>query len=105
MQCYCCAREVTLGRKVKLRVWRDYEPEQGGPDSAAYQSYEEEMTFRWAVVCLECYPILDSPDGLAEISGFIYNIAGASRGDKAAVIDEAKYKAWQRKEADKLGLD
>jgi hypothetical protein len=32
-------------------------------------------------------------------------MAGQSRGDKATTIDEAKYRAWQRREAEKLGLD
>jgi len=104
MTCYCCAREMTSARKVKLRPWRDYEVSQGGPDSAAYKSYEEEMTFRWAVICQACYSTLDSYSGLAEVSGRLFNLAGASRGDKAATIDEAKYRRFQRREAEKLGI-
>jgi hypothetical protein len=33
-----------------------------------------------------------------------FNLAGASRGDKAAVVDEAKYQAFQRKQAEAMGL-
>lgn len=104
MQCYCCGAEIALARKVKLRATRDYDPENGGPGSAAYQSYQEEMTFRWSVVCQTCYSTLDNQAGVAEISGTEYNIAGQSRGDKAATIDEAKYRGFQRTEAEKLGL-
>jgi hypothetical protein len=42
--------------------------------------------------------------GMAEIGDKTFNIAGQSRGDKAAALDEAKYRAWQEKEARKLGL-
>ncbi len=104
MWCYCCNREMTSARKVKLRPWRDnWGP--GGPDSAAYKSYEEEMTYRWGVICQACYSTLDNEAGLAEVAGKLFNLAGASRGDKAATIDEAKYKVFRRKEAAKLGLD
>jgi hypothetical protein len=96
---------VKSARKVKLRVPRDYDPQLGGPDSPAYQAYVEETTFRWAVVCQACYSLLDNATGLAEIAGKPFNIAGASRGDKAATIDEAKYQAFRRLEAQKLGLD
>lgn len=43
--------------------------------------------------------------GVPEIAGKRFNIAGASRDDKAATIDEAKYRKFQIKEAQKLGLD
>jgi hypothetical protein len=105
MRCYCCERELTSARKVKLRRWRVYDPSRGGPDSPAYQSYEEEMAHRWAVICQACYSILDNEYGLAEVAGAPFNLAGSSRGDKAATIDERKYQAFRRKEAAKLGLD
>ena len=89
---------------MKLRPWREYDATQGGPDSAAYQSYEEEMTYRWAVICQACYSTLDNYSGRAEVSGRHFNIAGASRGDRAATIDEAKYRKFQRREAEKLGI-
>jgi hypothetical protein len=105
MRCYCCNAAVSLARKVKLRPWREFDPRLGGPDSAAYQVYREEMTYRWAVVCHACYRLLDDEDGRAEIGARTHNLASASRGDRAAVINEEQYQAWQRKEANKLGLD
>ncbi len=104
MRCYRCDREMTSARKVKLRPWRDGWGD-GGPDSAAYKSFVEDMTYRWGVICQACYSTLDNEAGLAEVAGKLFNLAGASRGDKAATIDEAKYKVFQRKEAAKLGLD
>jgi hypothetical protein len=57
----------------------NYDPSKGGADSMAYQSYTENMTFRWAFICNACYR-------------------------KATTVDEAKYAAFQRKEAEKLGM-
>jgi hypothetical protein len=95
---------MALARKVKLRAWRpDFAP--AGPDSAAYLSYREDTTDRWAVVCQACYGCLDNAIGLGVIGDRGFNLAGASRGDKAAVINEAKYQAFQQREARKLGLD
>jgi hypothetical protein len=105
MQCYCCDQEMSLARKVKLRVLREYDPNQGGPDSAAYQAYREEMTFRWTVICLGCYMRLDNDTGVAEINGREFGLAGSSRGDKATVVNEARYRAFQTREAEKLGID
>lgn len=105
MKCYCCDREMTLARKVKLRPWRAHDPRSGGHDSPAYQSFREEMTFRWAVICQACYSILDNIGGLAEIGRDTFNLAGSSRGDRAATIDEGQYRKFRVKEAAKLGLD
>ncbi len=105
MQCYCCDRRLASARKVKLRPWRDFDPERCGPDSAGYKSYEEDMTFRWAVICQPCYSTLDNYAGMAEIGGREFNLAGTSRGDKATTIDEVEYLAFRRKEAAKLGID
>jgi hypothetical protein len=63
------------------------------------------MTYRWAVICNACYRILDNVCGVDEIAGKAWGIAGASRGDKAAVLDERKYAAWQHREAQELVLD
>jgi hypothetical protein len=35
----------------------------------------------------------------------MHNLAGTSRGDKAGVVDEVKYQAFQRREAERMGLD
>lgn len=104
MRCYCCTAEVNTVRKVRLRPWRDDPGPEGGPDAPAHRFYRREMTYRWAVVCLICYRTLDNATGLAEIGGKLWNIAGASRRDQAAALDEAKYTAWQEREARKLGL-
>lgn len=106
MDCDCCDRQLSSARKVELRPWgRDYDPSHGGPESPAYKSYVEEMTFRWAVICQACYSILDNYTGRAAIGGNLFNLAGASRGDRAATIDEAKYLRFRRQEAAKLGID
>ena len=105
MRCYCCDKETSVARKVMLRPWREIDPSLGGPESAAYLSYKEEMTFRWAFICHTCYRTLDNEMGVAEVGSRCFNLAGASRGDKAAVVDETKYQAFQRREAAKMGLD
>jgi hypothetical protein len=89
MRCYCCDREAPVARKVKLRPWRDFDLSLGGPESAAYLSHKEEMTFRWAAVCLECYRALDNGTGRASVGGREFNLAFASRGDKAAAESPA----------------
>ena len=104
VRCYCCDREMTSAPEGAAAPSRDGWGN-GGPDSPAYKAYLEEITFRWTVVCQACYSTLDNAAGLAEIAGKPYNIAGASRIDKAATIDEAKYREFRRKEAAKLGLD
>ena len=105
MQCFCCGAELAMGRKVKIRRWRDNDPNLGGPGSAAYQSHQEQMTYRWSVICQACYSTLDNYLGLATVAGQLFNLAGASRGDKATTIDEAKYRVFQRQEARKLGIE
>ena len=107
MRCYCCDLELKIARKVKLRSgdFDSYDPSMGGPDSPANHRYVEDLTYRWAFICNECYRTLDNYEGRARIAGKFYNIAGASRGDKAAVVNQAKYEKFQRAEASKLGLD
>lgn len=105
MRCYCCTAEVPIARKVKLRPAPTGEERFTDPASAAYQSYRENMTYRWAVICISCYRALDNYCGVADIGAKTFNIAGTSRGDKAAVVDEAKYQAFRRREAEKMGLD
>lgn len=104
MNCYCCGREIATARKVKIRGWPDvHGPFE--PNSPASASYVEELTYRWAVICQPCYSILDNWIGQAKIDGKSYNIAGASRVDRAATIDAEKYRKFQQKEAAKLGID
>jgi hypothetical protein len=112
MQCHCCEQPMELARKVKLRPVQkidgatvDLFTKQGGKSSLAYQSYKNNMTYRWAFICHACYRILDNKLGVAEIPGRgQFNLASLSRGDKAAIVNEAKYREFQRKEAEKMGL-
>jgi len=111
MQCYCCEAPIKLAKKVKIRRVRELSPEAIADPakavaSGAYTAYREEMTYRWAVICLACYRILDNEVGMGEVPGRgIFGLAGASRVDKARVMNEAQYRAFQRKEAAKLGID
>jgi hypothetical protein len=111
MRCYCCDSEISLARKVKLRRLTDWDPSTTDvmawteADWNAYHVYKEQWTYRWAFICHVYYRLLDNDCGAAEIGARVFNIAGVSRHDKAAVINEAKYLAFQKREAQKLGLD
>jgi hypothetical protein len=106
MHCHCCKQEIRIARKVKLRPWREFDPIRGDSDSAAYQSYCEDMTYRWAFICDACYWLLDNEIGAAEIPGFGYfNLAATSRRDRATVIDQAKYQQFQREQAGQMGIE
>ena len=104
MRCWCCDREIRLARKVKVRPWRQYDLQESQADAAAYAFYEKEMTYRWAVICQGCYARLDNAVGVAAIGTRMFNVAGASRGDRAPVLDEAKYQAFERRQAARMGL-
>lgn len=72
----------------------------------AYQSYREDMTYRWAFICNACYRQLDNESGLDKIPGRGYfNLSCTSRGGKAPVVDEAKYQKFQRRLAKQMGLE
>src|SRR5262249_4517612 len=105
MQCYCCLQPIELARKVKLRPWRTFDPSLGGPGSVAYQSYSEEMAYRWAFICNACYRRLDNESGMAEIPGHgEFNLASKSRADKATTVDESGYRKFQAKQAADMGI-
>ena len=104
MQCYCCNESFNAVRKVRLRPWREAPGPENGPNSPVYEFYRKELTYRWAVVCLGCYRTLDNASGMVNIGEKAFNLAGTSRKDKAPVLDEEKYQAWQRREEEKLGL-
>ena len=105
MRCWCCDREIHLARKVKLRPWREFVPQgEMRADDPAYAFYEKEMTYRWAVICQGCYAQLDNEVGVAAIGERLFNLAGVSRGDRAPVLNEAKYQAFQRRQAAQMGL-
>ena len=77
----------------------------GGPDSATFISYKEDTTFRWAVICEECYCAIDNRFGVEAIGFNNFNLAGVSRAGKATIIDEAKYVEFQRREVMMLEID
>jgi hypothetical protein len=62
------------------------------------------MVYRWAFICHACYRTLDNEVGCAWIGADEFNIAGASRYDKAPIVDEVKYQKFQEKQAQKMGL-
>src|SRR5689334_6951143 len=104
MQCFCCDQDVPAGRKAKSRRWVDYDPSRGlDKESAAYQAYVEQMTYRWAFLCEDCYRRLDNQCGSAVIAGHKFSLAGQSRWDRARTIYAAQYQAFRRREAAKLG--
>lgn len=104
MKCYCCNANMEIARKVKIRPIVESTNDYTGPDDPRYVFYRKEMTFRWAVVCPGCYLTLDNYYGKADFGDKTFSLAGQSRGDKAATINEEKYQKWQAKEAAKLGL-
>ena len=108
MECYTCRQEEPLLYHVKLRgdveTARAEPAREGGPDSVAYRQYVQELTYRSAFVCHACYQKLDSPDGTAEISGRNFGIAGQSRRCKAVAYTSKKYRAFQERQAKRLGL-
>jgi hypothetical protein len=85
MKCYCCATQMALARKVKLRPWQRFETNDS-PDSTAFLSRREEMAYRWAVVCQECYRKLDNEFGSGGCGDF--ELAASSRGAQAAIVHE-----------------
>ena len=105
MRYWSCESEVHLSRKVKVRPWRELVTQAGDAfDSAAYAFYVKEMTYRWAFICQACYAQLDNEDGRAQIGAREFNLAGASRWDRAPVVDEPKHQAFERRQAAKMGL-
>jgi hypothetical protein len=96
-----------LAHHVKLRGDPRAVPVGGfrSPDDPACIAYRENTTYRSAFVCPECYATLNSEDGLGEIAGRVFNLAGRSRFGRAAVYNEAKYLAYQRRLAGQMGID
>ncbi len=107
MQCFCCDRDgLTSARKAKARELFDNGQVGDGKESAAYMAYCEQSAYRWQVICQACYSLMDNrPLGDAWIGDRWFSLAGNSRGDKATTIDQVKYRAWQQREAARLGLD
>jgi hypothetical protein len=104
MECFCRRREVHLVRKAKVRRAVSDDPNRGGPESAAYRSYVEQLTYRWAILCPACYTRLDGFDGAATIGGNFSTVVGPSHGDRAAALNETCH-AGQRREVARRGLD
>jgi hypothetical protein len=107
MKCYCCDDEVDQAYHVKLRG--DVSAAPAGrfpsPTDPAYLTYCKQATFRSAFVCARCYAILDSDDGTGAIGGRAYGISGRSRCGQAALYNETKYRAFQRRQAGRMGME
>src|SRR5262249_25790379 len=103
--CFWCGAELTTARKVKIRPWCDFDEALGGPDCAAYRSYVREATFRWSPLCQGYDLTLDNATERAEVSGRLFNLAGASRVDKTTTVDEEKFRKFLRREAEQLGIE
>lgn len=112
MKCFCCDSDHPLLYHVKLRG--DVQIPGGGgpgnpapftgPNDPAYQAYTNNGTYRSAFICPKCYTTLDNDYGVTEIGNRTYGIAGASRGQRAALYDEKKYAAFQKRQAAKMGI-
>src|SRR5262249_8353704 len=105
MRCLCCDVDIATARKVKIRHLPAHDPALTLPGTPAAIAYDEAMIYRWGIVCEGCYRTLDNGIGVNAIRGRAFNLAGASRFGKATTIDEEKYRRWQRREAEKLGLE
>jgi hypothetical protein len=98
MQCQCCDREVKVVRKVKLRTLAS--PYFGDTASAIADLCDGELSgcrcdkYRWSVICPGCYHTLDNEYGIAAISGSLFNIAAASRRDRARTLNATTFNEW-----------
>jgi hypothetical protein len=99
MRCYCCDSEVRLGRKVSLQVYRPLPRRRDVPDPDKYPAYTPTV-FRWRAVCLRCYRELDNGEDFARIGKGAFNLDGPSRGDLAPVVDNAEWKAFQKRKGE-----
>jgi hypothetical protein len=104
MRCYCCEAQIALGRLVKLCPLAAIDDRLGTPDAAPARARWEECNGRWAVVCLACYADLVHGIGAGDTAGQVFILAGASRRAPAPLVNEAKYQAFQHREAARLGL-
>lgn len=68
---------------------------------AAFAQYARNTKYRRAFICNLCYQQLDNYSGAAEILTLrgpkTFNLAGSSRGGKAAVYDHAKWSRYQER--------
>ena len=123
MRCQTCQRDVRLVRSVMLRRHGDDDfrrlfarfpnpnilrSNEVAEFDRLYSQYERNTQFRRTFICECCYRAFDTHSGVGviEVNGQrqAFNLAGASRGDKAAIYDEAKYKRFQQKKAAEMGL-
>jgi hypothetical protein len=114
MICFCCAAEIPLARKVKIR-WIAMTglvakiprvPVLGGKaiELARFRA-SDVPGWQWTVVCPNCYRLLDNWTGMTEMGVRTFALAGVSRCDKASLIDDRKFLAWQQREARKQGIE
>ena len=86
MHCHTCQSSVSLARKVCLRE------ADGGPFAVAF-------------VCTNCYPLLDTTDGVGLIDGGMYQLDEPSRFGKAPLYTAEMFEDWLRAKAVKLEAD
>ncbi len=80
-----------------------------GPDDPAYIHYRKNIAQRRSFICEKCYGMLDMLDGLAEIERdgkvMLWSMSVSSRGDRAAIYDWKKWRAYQKKAAGSMGIE
>lgn len=122
--CHACGAGVQLARSVMLRAdvekkgeeffnaWPDLNglsPEQDRRFLDAYAKHERGVKFRRAFVCEQCYRRIDNYYGMAEVptdnGPRTFNLAGESRGDRAAVYSFKKWLSFQRRVASCMGIE
>ncbi len=80
-----------------------------GPDDPAYLQFRKNAATRRSFICEKCYRALNTLDGVAEISRdgklHLWSMSVPSRDGKAAVYNKRKWLAYQKRIANKLGID
>lgn len=117
--CHCCLATAPLARSVMIRgdvlraaeeipeKWKDnkYLASMPAEEAARFDRFMEQYRrngeYRRAFICNPCYSRLDNDVGMAEIMTPLgpqtFNLAGASRGGKAAVYTAKKWSRFQER--------
>jgi len=129
LSCHTCGAEVSTVRSVLLQHLPDhrivrvvYAPgcigdevldladrKWTGPNDPAYLQFRKDIATRRAFICEACYRALDTLDGLSEFKRDgrtnAWSMSVSSRGGKAAIYDKRKWLGYQKRLANKLGID
>jgi hypothetical protein len=96
MDCYCCRRDVSLVHRVQLRgIVMDDEPPRS-PLQPDYNSFVNEMAFRTAFICRECYESIDTVDGIGEVGGKMFQMADEWRNNQAPLYNWTKFDEYHQ---------